>query len=284
MKKVLVCLKQVPNTRDVNIDPEDHTLIREGVDSILNPYDDCALEEALILKRNHGIKVGTMTMGPPQATDVLEYSLKRGSDEAHLLTDSRLAGSDTWATAIAIVSLIKKIGYENIFCGQESIDSGTGHIGSSIAELLNVPHVNCTKRITGFEKDRLKIFAKFDKCDATLEVVLPAVISFLKKEQDTVFEYSKKADISKIKEYSVDDLKLDPKYVGLEGSFTQIVNIDIDERFVGYVTIDSNLSADERIKAIADGGITEKKDRKVMRDLNRAVLKEISGLIRLKQH
>jgi electron transfer flavoprotein beta subunit len=280
MEKILVCLKQVPNTRDVRIDPENHTLVREGVDSIINPFDDYALEEALQLKRKHGVKVGTMTMGPPQAEEVLEYSLARGADEAFLFTDKQLAGSDTWATAIAIVSLIRKTGYENVFCGQESIDSGTGHMGASIAELLNLPQVNYAKKIIGLKKDKLRVLTKFDKADAVLEVVTPAVVSFLKKEEEIRFKADKKADRKKIRKMSMDDLKLDPKYVGLDGSFTQVINIDIDERFVGYVTVDNDLSADERILYIANGGIEENKDRKIIRDLDKDAFEEIAGLIK----
>jgi electron transfer flavoprotein beta subunit len=280
MEKILVCLKQVPNTREVQIDPEHHTLVREGVDSIINPFDDYALEEALQLKKKHGVKVGTMTMGPPQAEEMLEYSLKRGADEAFLFSDKRLAGSDTWATAIAIVQLIRKAGYQNVFCGQESIDSGTGHIGASIAELLNIPQVNYAKKIAGLKKDKLQVLAKFDKTDAVIEVVTPAVVSFLKKEAGVKLKADKKADRKKIHRVSMDDLKLDPTYVGLDGSFTQVVNIDIDERFVGYVTVDSALSADDRILYITSGGIEENPDRKIIRDLNKEAVEEITSLIK----
>ena len=280
MEKILVCLKQVPNTREVQIDPETHTLVREGVDSIINPFDDYALEEALQLKKKHGIWVGTMTMGPPQAEEMLKYSLKRGADEAFLFSDKRLAGSDTWATAIAIVQLIRKAGYKNVFCGQESIDSGTGHIGAGIAELLNIPQVNYAKKIVGLKKNKLQVLAKFDKTDAVLEIVTPAVVSFLKKEADVKLKADKKADRKKIHLVNMDDLKLDPNYVGLDGSFTQVVNIDIDERFVGYVTVDSGLRADDRILYISDGGIEENPDRKIIRDLRKEAVEEIASLIK----
>jgi electron transfer flavoprotein beta subunit len=276
----MVCLKQVPNTRDVRIDPEKHTLIREEVDSIVNPFDDYALEEALALKRSHGVKVAAMTMGPPQAEQILEYSLRRGADEAFILTDKRLAGSDTWATALAIVALIQKTGYQNVFCGQESIDSGTGHIGASLAELLNIPQVNYAKRVVGLEQDRLQVLSRFDKADALLEVRTPAVVSFLKKEQEILLAPGAKADPERIRRFSMEDLKLSPKHVGLEGSFTQVVNIDIDERFVGYVTVDGKLGADKRILFISSAGITAKKDRKVIRELTHEAVEQIAGLIR----
>lgn len=279
MEKILVCLKQVPNTKEVRIDPERHTLIREEVESILNPFDDYALEEALTLKRTHGITVGTMTMGPPQAEQILEYSLRRGADEAFILTDKRLAGSDTWATALAIVSLIKKTGYKNIFCGQESIDSGTGHIGASIAELLNIPQVNYARKIVGVNKEKLRVLSKFDKADALIEVVTPAVVSFLKKDRDIRRGGDVKSNPGKIMRLSMDDLGLDPHYVGLEGSFTQVVHIDIDERFSGYVAVDSNLGADKRILYICSAGITAKKDKKIVRNLKKEAVEEIAGLI-----
>lgn len=280
MEKILVCLKQVPNTNEIKIDPENHTLIRERVDSILNPYDDYALEEALVLKRKYGIKVGILTMGPPQAIEILKYSLERGVDEAFLLTDRRLAGSDTWATALAIVSLIKKINYKNIFCGQESIDSGTGHIGPGIAELLNISQINYAKKIISLSSNKLKVLSKFDNCDAVLEVKLPVVISFLRKNKKIIQKKNKEVRLDHIKKYSLDDIGLNEKYAGLDGSFTQVINIDIDERFVGYMTVDNNLKADERIKVILNGGIIEKKDRKVIKDISRTALVELSNLIR----
>ena len=280
MDKILVCLKQVPNTNNVKIDPVNHTLIREGQDSILNPYDDYALEEALILKKKYGIKVATVTMGPPQAIDILKYSLERGADEAFLLTDASLAGSDTLATALAMSALIKKIDYKNIFCGQESIDSGTGHIGSSIAELLGIPQVNYARKIIQVSPDKIKVLAKFDGCDAILELKFPFVISFLKKDKKIALKKGIKVNTDHIKKYSLSDIGLDSECVGLDSSATRVVNIDIDERFVEYVTVDSSLPANERIRVILNGGITAKKDRKIIKDLSKSAITELVGLIK----
>lgn len=280
MEKVLVCLKQVPDTNEVKIDPENNTLIREGVESILNPFDDYALEEALILKRKYGIKVGTLAMGPPQVVDILKYSIQRGADEAFLLTDKRLAGSDTLATALAIFLLIKKIGYKNIFCGQESIDSGTGHLGPSIAELLGIPQITYAKKIIDLKSDKLMVLSNFDNCDAVLEAKLPLVISFLKKDKNEIPKVSEEISSYSIKKFNLDDIELDAKNVGLDGSATQVINIDIDERFVGYITVDNSLKADERIRLILNGGIVEKKDRKIMKGLSKADIIELLGLIK----
>jgi electron transfer flavoprotein beta subunit len=280
MEKILVCLKQVPNTRDVRIDPENHTLIREDVDSIINPFDDYALEQALLLKKKNGAQVATMTMGPPQAEEILEYSLKRGADEAFILSDRRLAGSDTWATAIAIAALIKKTDYRTVFCGQESIDSGTGHIGASIAELLNLPQLNYAKHVTKAKKNSLEVLTKFDSADAIMEIALPSVISFLKSENQIVVDCAAKIDRKNIHSLSMDDLGLDSEHVGLDGSFTQVVDIDVDERFVGYINVENSLSADNRILFISNGGITENKNVRMIRELNEEALDEIASVIR----
>jgi len=280
MEKILVCLKQVPKTKDVKINPENHTLIREGVESIINPYDDYALEEALLLKKKYGVTVATMTMGPPQAEGMLQYSLRRGADEAYLLSDKGLAGSDTWATAIAIAGLIKKINCRNVFCGQESIDSGTGHIGASLAELLNIPQMNYVKKVLGLSNGRLKVLAKFDGADAQIDGALPLVVSFLKKNTDLKLRVGKDQPIPAVQKVNLKDLRVPASHVGLEGSFTQVVNIDIDERFVGYVNVDSQLSADDRILYITSGGIQENTNRKVIKDMSDEAVLEIAGLIR----
>ena len=277
--KVLVCLKQVPNTQDVKIDPITRTLIREGVENILNPYDDYALEEALLLKRKYNIKVGILTMGPPQSEDILKYGLQRGADEAFLLSDVKLSGSDTLATSLAIVALIKKVDYKIIFCGQESIDSGTGHIGVGIAELLSIPQVNYVKKILGVINDRIKVLSKFDNGDALLDVRLPAVISFLKSNKKIPKKKNRETNLKKIKKYNLEDIGLNSDYIGLDGSATRVINLEIDDRFIEYIVVDSKLTASERIKFILDGGITVKNNRKIVKELSEVTIKEIVGLI-----
>lgn len=277
--KVLVCLKQVPNTKEIKIDSENHTLIRKGVDSILNPHDDYALEQALFLKKKYGVKVGAITMGPPQAIEILKYSIQRGADEAFLLTDERLVGSDTWATALAIVAVIKKVNYKNIFCGQESIDSGTGHIGASIAELLSMCQITYAKKVIRVNNNKIRILSKFDNGDAIIEADLPIVVSFLKSDEKIKFE-SLEIDVDQIKQYSIDEIGLNEKDVGLNGSFTQVVKIDIDERFVGYMTVDNSLKADDRVKVILDGGITEKRNRKIIKSLTKEEITNLANLIK----
>ena len=119
---IIVCIKQVPDTAEIKINPETNTLMREGVPSIVNPFDLHALEAAVQLKEQHGGKVTVLTMGPPQAEAALRETISMGADEAVLLSDRAFAGSDTWATSYTLAQAIKKLGADIIFCGKQAID------------------------------------------------------------------------------------------------------------------------------------------------------------------
>ena len=144
---IVVCMKQVPDTNEVKIDPKTGTLIREGVPSIINPDDKNALEEALSLKDNHGAHVTVISMGPPQAEKALREALAMGADEAVLVSDRAFAGSDTLATSHTLVATIKKIGYDVIFAGRQAIDGDTAQVGPEIAELLDLPQITYVESV-----------------------------------------------------------------------------------------------------------------------------------------
>ncbi len=130
---IIVCIKQVPDSTQVKVDPKTGTLIRAGVPSILNPYDHYALEKALAIKAKTGAKVTVLSMGPAQAVAVLRLALALGADEGVLLSDRAFAGSDTWATSYALATAVRKIGaFDLILCGQMSIDGDTAHTGPGI--------------------------------------------------------------------------------------------------------------------------------------------------------
>ncbi|HKL42959.1 MAG TPA: electron transfer flavoprotein subunit beta/FixA family protein, partial [Clostridia bacterium] len=136
---IIVCIKQVPNTNEVKIDPKKGTLIREGVPSIINPEDKHGLEEAIRLKEKVGGKVTVLTMGPPQAKVALKEALAMGADEAILVSDRAFAGSDTLATSYVLSKAIEKIGvFDIIFCGRQAIDGDTAQVGPQIAENLQI--------------------------------------------------------------------------------------------------------------------------------------------------
>lgn len=140
---IIICLKQVPDTSDIRINPETNTLMREGVESILNPFDEFALEEGLRLKDLHGARVTVLSMGPPQAERVLREALARGADDAVLLTDPAFAGSDTWATSCTLACAIRKINPhpDLVLFGKQAIDGDTAQVGPGVAEFLNLPLV-----------------------------------------------------------------------------------------------------------------------------------------------
>jgi electron transfer flavoprotein beta subunit len=146
--KMIVCIKQVPDTTDVKIDPKTGTLIREGVPSIINPDDKHAIEEALRLKEKFGGNVTVISMGPPQADDALREALAMGVDETILLCDRAFAGADTLATSYTLATTIQKIAdYDIVICGRQAIDGDTAQIGPQMAEYLGVPQVTYVRDV-----------------------------------------------------------------------------------------------------------------------------------------
>lgn len=139
---IIVCIKQVPDTTEVRLDPKTGTLIRDGVPSIINPDDKAGLEAALALKDQHGAHVTVLTMGPPQADNALREALAMGADRAILLTDRKFAGADTWATSMTLAAAIRNLDYDLIVAGRQAIDGDTAQVGPQIAEKLNLPQVS----------------------------------------------------------------------------------------------------------------------------------------------
>ena len=159
--KIVVCLKQVPDTTAVKIDPKTGTLIRDGVPSIINPEDKHALEAALQLKDNNGAEVTVLSMGPPQAKSALREALCMGADKAILITDRAFAGADTLATSKALAGALKKLEYDIIFAGRQAIDGDTAQVGPEIAEHLNIPQVTYVQGVK-VEEDGLLVNRAYD--------------------------------------------------------------------------------------------------------------------------
>ena len=145
--RIVVCVKQVPDVAEIRIDEIKHTLIRSGVPSILNPFDEFAVEEALKIREKHGGEVIVISMGPLQAKEALSKCLAMGADRAILLSDPKFAGADTWATSKTLAMTIQKVGFDLVICGMKAIDGETCQVGPEIAELLDIPHVSYVKRL-----------------------------------------------------------------------------------------------------------------------------------------
>lgn len=140
--KIVVCIKQVPDTTEVKLDPKTGTLIREGIPSIINPDDKAGIEAALRIKEETGAHVTVLSMGPPQADTALREALAMGADEAILLTDRAFGGADTWATSSTLAAALKKIPYDLVITGRQAIDGDTAQVGPQIAEHLGIPQVS----------------------------------------------------------------------------------------------------------------------------------------------
>jgi len=225
---IVVCVKQVPNTTEVKIDPETNTLIRHGVPSIVNPFDKNALEAALRLREQHGGKVTALSMGPPQAEEALRECLAMGADEAILVSDRAFAGADTLATSYTLATAIEKMGrFDLIICGKQAIDGDTAQVGPEIAEHLDIPQATYVSRIdvTG---TTVRIEREHEEGIEVLETSLPLLISVVKSINEPRLPTVKgtmKAGRKVITVWTVNDLAVDHKRLGLKGSPTQVVRI-----------------------------------------------------------
>jgi len=226
---IIVLVKQVPDTKDVRIDPETNTLVREGVESIINPFDMYALETGLRLKDEFGGKVTVMSMGPPQAEKALREAVSYGADEAVLLSHRSFAGSDTLATSFTLSAGIRKNGeFDLVVCGKQAIDGDTAQVGPWVAQYLEIPHVAFVKRIEKVEAGNLVLQRMMDDGYDRVEVKLPALITVVKEINEPRVPSLKgkmKAKKLQIPIWGQEDLALDENELGLKGSATQVTKI-----------------------------------------------------------
>lgn len=225
--KIIVCIKQVPNTNEVKIDPKTGTLIREGVPSIINPDDKNAIEEALVLKKEKGATVTVLSMGPPQADFALREALAMGADEAVLLSDRAFAGADTWATSYALSMAVKAIGsYDLIFCGRQAIDGDTAQVGPELAETLDLPQVTYVRKIIAIDNNKAVVERAMEDGYEVIEVKLPAILTAVKELNRPRYPSAPGIvdafDVKDIKRWTAADIQADPERLGLKGSPTQV--------------------------------------------------------------
>ena len=226
--EIVVCVKQVPDTTEVKIDPVKNTLIREGVPSIVNPFDKIAVEGALQLKEKHGGRVRVISMGPPQAADALKECLAMGADEAVLVSDRAFGGADTLATAYALSTAIGKMGQVDlIICGKQAIDGDTAQVGPGIAENLGWPQITYAAKIE-VNGDTVKVDREHEDGYEIMETKLPAMITVVKSLAEPRFPTVKgtmKANRTQIPVWTAADIGADEKRIGMPGSPTQVSRI-----------------------------------------------------------
>lgn len=223
---ILVCIKQVPDTAEIKIDPVTNTLIRAGVPSIVNPFDKNALEAAVQLKEAHGGSVTVISMGPPQAKVALKECLSVGADKAVLISDRLFGGSDTFATSYILASAIKKLGkFDLILCGKQAIDGDTGQIGPEIAEHLGITQVTFAAKIE-VKDDTVIVNREHDEGYEVIEAKFPVVCTVVKSINEPRYASIKskmKSNRTVIDELTVADLpELDKTKIGLKGSPTRV--------------------------------------------------------------
>src|SRR5512139_194984 len=223
--RIIVCIKQVPDTAEVRINPETNTLIRDGVPSIINPYDTHAIEAGLQIREKAGGKVTVITMGPPQAESALRDAISMGADEGVLLTDRAFAGSDTWATSYTLAKAVEKLGADMVICGKQAIDGDTAQVGPEMAEFLNIPHISYVRKIEAIEAGSIRVQRLMDEGYDIVESSLPVLLTVVKELNEPRLPSLKgkmAAKKAEIRKWASSELAADADKMGLTGSPTQV--------------------------------------------------------------
>ncbi len=264
--KIIVCIKQVPETTEVKMDPETNTLIREGVTSIINPFDNYAIEEGLRLKEKYGGEVIVLSMGPPQAEEALREALSLGADQAYLLSDRAFSGADTLATGYTLSMAVKKIGgVDIILCGRQAIDGDTGQVGPSLGENLNIPHITNVKKIEKIDEDGTIIIQRLlEDGYLRLKTRLPILLTVVKEINEPRLATIKGRMNARKKEiifWNSNDLGADSSLTGLNGSPTKVIKIFTPEKTKKGKIYKGDIKTvvKEFLKDIQDNGVEFKK-------------------------
>jgi electron transfer flavoprotein alpha/beta subunit len=228
--KIIVCIKQVPDTTNIRIDPETNTLIREGVESIINPFDEYALEEGIRLQEEYGGETSSLSMGPPQVENALRNTLSMGIQNAYLLCDRAFAGADTLATGYTLAAGIRKLGGADIILmGRQAIDGDTGQVGPGVAENLGIAHITDIKKIERVDENGTLIVQRaVEDGYVRLKTRLPVLLTVVKEINDPRLPSLKNKMLARKKEIKIwnkDDLEVDPDRLGLNGSPTWVTKI-----------------------------------------------------------
>lgn len=251
---IVVCIKQVPDTNEVKIDPKTGRLIREGVPSIINPDDKAGLEAALRLKDSQGAHVTVVSMGPPQADTALREALAMGADEAVLITDRAFGGADTWATAHTLAAALKTIPYDLIITGRQAIDGDTAQVGPQIAENLHIPNISYAEELK-VEGEYVTVKRQFEDRYHILRTKMPCLITALSELNEPrymtpqgIFDaYREK----QVKTLTRRDLDVEDGDIGLKGSPTRVIQtFTKSPKAAG--TLVNNLTSEEAAEYLLD--------------------------------
>lgn len=250
---VIVCIKQVPGTNEVKMNKETNTIIREGVEAIINPFDTYAVEEGLRIRDKIGGKVTVISMGIPTVVDLLKETIGLGVDDAYLLSDRAFAGADSLATAYALSMGIKKLTeYDLIICGKQATDGDTAQVGPSLAEKLGIPHTTYVRKIEEIREGYIRCQRLTEDGYEVIEMSLPAVITVVKEINEPRLPSIKsmmRAKKAVINVWTADDVNADKELCGLKGSPTQVVKTFVPVHDIKSEMIEGN--PDEQAEKLA---------------------------------
>lgn len=258
---ICVCIKQVPASSNVKINPDTGTLVRDGNNTKMNPYDLYAIELALKIKEMKESNVKALTMGPPAATSILEEAIWMGCDDGYLLTDRKFAGADVVATAYTISQGIKYMGkFDLVVCGKQTTDGDTAQVGAELAHFLGIPYVCYVDQVLEVKENSIVVRCNLDKTYETLEVEFPCLIT-VEKSNDTprLPSYKRSVQYSDHQMHSITFNKLfdtDESRYGLKGSPTQV------ERMFNPIKDDRKVMLDDEVDSYAKQLKDILKDRK----------------------
>ncbi len=232
--RILVCVKQVPSSSQVRLDPETKTLIRDGLQSVLNPFDAYAIEEAVRWKEALGGTVTVLSMGIPSTERLLRDAMARGADEGVLLTGRAFAGADTLATSYTLAAGIRRLGdFSPILCGRMAVDGDTAQIGPELAEQLGIPHVTEVSRILSVQDRQAVVEKEAEGARFQLAVELPALLTVTREiNQPRLPSLAgiRRGEAGTVRVWGVRELCVSPERTGLAGSPTQVVETCVPKR------------------------------------------------------
>ncbi|MCX7748985.1 MAG: electron transfer flavoprotein subunit beta/FixA family protein [Clostridia bacterium] len=251
---IIVCVKQVPATNEVKINKETNTIIREGVEASINPFDTYAIEEGLRIKDRMGGKVTVLSMGIPSVADLLKETIGLGVEDAILLSDRAFAGADSLATSYALSMGVRKIAnYDLIICGKQATDGDTAQVGPSLAEKLGLPHTTYVRKIEEIREGYIRCQRLTEDGYEVIEMPLPAVITVVKEINEPRLPSIKgmmRAKKATVTVWTADDIGADKSLCGLKGSPTQVVKTFVPVHDIASEMIDGTPS--EQAKKLAD--------------------------------
>ena len=268
--RIIVPIKQVPETSNVKMDPETGTMIRAGVEAIINPLDLYAIETALRLRESLGGQVIALSMGPPQAEKALREALAMGCDDAILLTDRRFAASDTWATAYTLARAIARLGQVDlIICGERATDGDTGQVGPGIAAFLELPLATYVSHLEPADDGGLRVWRLVEGGEERLWMPLPGLITVVKEiayPRLPTLRGKQRAKKAPLPAWGPEEIDADPACIGRQGSPTRVVKIDKPqvarqgERMVAKEPEDVERAAQRVVALLQERGLWKQKE------------------------